>query len=733
MLKLRRSEAILRSIIDTAVSGIVTIDQTGQIILFNPAAERMFGYHTAEVMGKNVTILMPSPYREEHDRYLKNFLETGTHKIIGIGREVAGRKKNGDIFPIDLAVSKVDLDDVILFVGIITDATQRKSTEESLLAAKHSAESADRFKSEFLATMSHEIRTPMHAILGLLHLALQTELDDKQRNYLLKIKNSSVHLMAIINDVLDLSKIGAGKMILETTDFYIDDVLTHVTNVVGIQAKEKGLALFLERHPDVPDILIGDPTRLGQILVNMTNNAVKFTETGEINVSIQTMAFRDHRIQLLFRVRDTGIGMTPEQCATLFQSFTQGDVSTTRRYGGSGLGLSICKRLVEMMAGEIDVVSQAGRGSVFSFTVWLEVPPEQQQDQNLRQLGDTGDKHEQSSVVNPAWNLSGVTILVAEDAVINQEIVTEVLGRVGMIVTVASDGAAAVRQVQERGFDIILMDIHLPIMDGITATRHIRALPHGKKIPILAMTASALETDRDKCLEAGMNDFITKPIEPDKLLEVLHPWFPRRENQAVILQGIDLEVGLKRVGGGIILLRKLWKRFLEEYGQKHDRIREALGQKDWETALRFVHTLKGISGSVGAIELQQSAIMLESALRDSGNWERISSLLARLEKDLSHVTEGIENYFSWYAMQPQPQTHFLATNENVVSLLDELILLVQEMDPLAEEKAELLVVCFGGGLGCDLAKKLAIKISNAEFEESFAILQELAKIAVVDS
>ncbi|MBF0131813.1 MAG: PAS domain S-box protein [Magnetococcales bacterium] len=732
MLKLRRSEAILRSIIDTAVSGIVTIDQTGQIILFNPAAERMFGYHTAEVTGKNVTILMPSPYREEHDRYLKNFLETGTHKIIGIGREVTGRKKNGDIFPIDLAVSKVDLDDVILFVGIITDATQRKSAEASLLAAKHSAESADRFKSEFLATMSHEIRTPMHAILGFLHLILQTELNDKQRDYLLKIKNSSINLMVIINDILDLSKIGAGKMILETTDFYIDDVLTHVTNVVGIQAKEKGLALFLERHPDVPDTMIGDPTRLGQILVNMTNNAVKFTETGEINVSIQTMAFRDHRVQLLFRVRDTGIGMTPEQCATLFQSFTQGDVSTTRRYGGSGLGLSICKRLVEMMAGEIDVVSQAGRGSVFSFTVWLGVPSEQQ-DQDLRQLGDTGDKHEQSSVVNPAWNLSGVTILVAEDAVINQEIVTEVLGRVGMIVTVAGDGAAAVRQVQERGFDIILMDIHLPIMDGITATRHIRALPHGKKIPILAMTASALETDRDKCLEAGMNDFITKPIEPDKLLEVLHPWFPGRENQAVILQGIDLEVGLKRVGGRIILLRKLWKRFLEEYGQKHDRIREALGQKDRETALRFVHTLKGVSGSVGAIELQQSAIMLESALRDSDNWERNFSLLARLEKDLSHVTEGIENYFSWYAMQPQPQTHFPATNESVFSLLDELILMVQEMDPLAEEKAELLVGCFNGGPGCDLAKKLAIKISNAEFEESFAILQELAKIAVVDS
>ncbi len=738
---LRRSEATIRSIVETAVSGIVTIDQTGQIILFNPAAERMFGYNSLEVIGENVKILMPSPFQEEHDLYLRNFLETGKCKIIGIGREVVGRKKSGVVFPIDLAVSMVALEETILFVGIITDATQRKKAEQTLLEAKQLAESANHYKSEFLATMSHEIRTPMHAILGLLHLTLQTELNDKQRNYINKIQNSSKCLLEIVNDVLDFSKLGAGKLSLEAIDFFMDDILSHVANLVEIQADAKGLKLSFDRSPEVPNALIGDPTRLGQILVNLTNNAVKFTESGNIGVSIQKKAFQDNRVQVSFRISDTGIGMTPEQCATIFQTFTQGDVSTTRRYGGSGLGLFICKQLVEMMEGEIGVVSEVGRGSVFSFSVWLRLPEKKQYNQDFQQRGNSIGNNPLSRDGKTIWNIPGLNVLLVDDAAINQEIVTEFLGGVDINVTVAGDGIEAVRQVEDRLFDIILMDIQMPIMDGITATKLIRNLPNGRDLPILAMTASILDSDHNKCLEAGMNGFITKPIEPEEILKILCNHFPEKKKSLIdvtkitgnfeankysdILHGIDLEIGLNRVGGNMTLLRKIWKRFLDEYVQGHYRIREALEQNNREKALLTAHTLKGVSGTIGAVVLQQSVTRLESDLKSSDDLNNTSSLLKLVENELYNISEGIISYFSWNSPNEQQKESNPLTHIGVISLLDELVVMIKEMNPLAEEKAEWLVGCLTGEPGYDLARKLVSKISNTEFEDALAILKEI--------
>ncbi|MBF0140204.1 MAG: PAS domain S-box protein [Magnetococcales bacterium] len=738
---LRRSEATIRSIVETAISGIVTIDQTGRIILFNPAAERMFGYNSLEVIGENVKILMPSPFQEEHDLYLRNFLETGKCKIIGIGREVVGRKKNGVVFPIDLAVSMVDVDETTLFVGIITDATQRKKAEQSLLEAKQLAESANHYKSEFLATMSHEIRTPMHAILGLLHLTLQTELNDKQRNYITKIQNSSKCLLEIVNDVLDFSKLGAGKLSLEAIDFFMDDILSHVANLVEIQADAKGLKLSFDRSPEVPNALIGDPTRLGQILVNLTNNAVKFTESGNIGVSIQKKAFQDNRVQVSFRISDTGIGMTPEQCATIFQTFTQGDVSTTRRYGGSGLGLFICKQLVEMMEGEIGVVSEVGRGSVFTFTVWLRLPEKKQYNQDFQKWGNSIGNSSFSRDSKTIWNIPGLNVLLVDDAAINQEIVTEFLGGVDINVTVAGNGSEAVRQVEDRLFDIILMDIQMPIMDGITATKLIRNLPNGRDLPILAMTASILDSDHNKCLEAGMNGFITKPIEPEEILKILCNHFPEKKKNLIdmtkekenfeankysdILHGIDLEIGLNRVGGNMTLLRKIWKRFLDEYVQGHYRIREALEQNNREKALLTAHTLKGVSGTIGAVVLQQSVTRLESDLKSSDDLNNISSLLKLVENELYNISEGINSYFSWNSLNEQQKESNPLTHIGVISLLDELVVMIQEMNPLAEEKAEWLVGCLTGEPGYDLARKLVSKISNTEFEDALAILKEI--------
>ena len=786
---LQRSEATVRSIVETAVNGIITISAVGQIRSFNPASERLFGYSTAEVVGQNIKMLMPSPFHEEHDGYLENYRNTGIRKIIGIGREVVGRKKNGDTFPLDLAVSEIKMDKEKMFVGIISDATARKEAEIALLEAKDAADSANRSKSDFLANMSHEIRTPMNAIIGMSHLALRTIMTPKQRDYLTKIQSSSHSLLGIINDILDFSKIEAGKLLIESTEFHLDSVLTNVANLVGVKAEEKGLELFFVRPQNVPNALIGDPTRIGQILTNLTNNAVKFTDSGEISVSIELLKREDDRIKLGFSIRDTGIGMTKEQCAKLFKSFSQADTSTTRKYGGTGLGLSICKQLVELMHGQIGVESESGRGSVFSFNIWLGVQSEQQKIQTLFSSDMKGmrvlvvDDHEHTCQVlaeilesfgfeaiqaysgakaldileqskaergdnrirlvfldwnmpfmsgvetathitglklnpppklllitahgheevaesaanagfdrilykplNPSLVLDGVMdifgkggitshkqgqirdvdaikgilgaqVLLAEDNKINQQVATELLEGNGLIVTVANNGIEAVKLVQEGAFEIVLMDIQMPEMDGFQATQEIRKNSRFKKLPILAMTAHAMAGDREKSLEAGMNDHITKPIDPDKLFEALVKWIPNRdrgvsalpvENPSdgsgfdlpLNLPGINIEIGLKHVAGNQKLLRKLLLEFLRDYGDAIPILKSKL-KDEMSTAHRMAHTLKGVAGSIGASSLQSAAFALEMAIKNETS-EDFDKLLSSLEQNLEPLLKGLE-------------------------------------------------------------------------------------------
>ena len=629
---LRESERRFRSLVENMIDPIFVLDEHGDIVDLNRSALVQLGYATEELLGQPMTLVLPSFEAASATAVLDSSPNAERLPV----REGAHVRKDGSTFPVEFRLAPIEWDGPPRVLGISRDITSRKRQETAireqnavleqrveertveLAAAKEAAERAAQVKSEFLANMSHEIRTPMNAIIGLSTLALRGEVDDKQRDYLQKIHGAGTSLLHLISDILDFSKLEAGRVELENIAFSLHELLDRVATMFAHKVAERGLTLSISMAADVPDRLLGDPHRLAQVLTNLVGNSVKFTAQGEISMEVRTVLRDRDRVGLALSVRDTGIGMTDEQCGRLFTAFSQADASTTRRFGGTGLGLAISARLTEAMGGSIRVTSAVGRGSTFELIVPFSLAPDV----------------EPSTTTAPTSGmrrLRNLRVLLAEDNAINAQIAIELLEAEGVVVTHVENGVYAVEEAVHGGpFDLVLMDVQMPELDGLGATRAIRSA--GKsELPIIGMTAHAFAEDRARALEAGMNDYVTKPVAADVLYATLGRWAPHDvEARAVpssrrvtagtprglaAIRGLDLVDGLRRLAGNEKLLRTLLARFARDHADAANIVRKHATAGRLLEAAHEAHTIQGVAGNLGLVALHGAASALNGALR----------------------------------------------------------------------------------------------------------------------
>ncbi len=882
-----------QALIDAVPVPLFYKDENGRFVGFNRAYEQIFGVRREDLIGKTVMDLpfLPLAERERIRREEMQALanERWLHKEMDLPQ--ADGKMHRTLFWLH-GFDRADGTPGGV-IGTFVDISERREAEIELQRAKELAEETAVLKSNFLANMSHEIRTPMNAIIGMSHLALKSGLSARQMGYVSKIQQAGQHLLGVINDILDFSKIEAGKLQVERQPFMLDRMLGGVADVVGYKAAAKGLELVLDVSSDVPQHLVGDALRLGQILINFANNAVKFTEQGEIHVLVRLVESSGQRVLLRFEVRDTGIGIAPEQMERLFQSFQQADVSTTRRYGGTGLGLAICKSLAELMGGEAAAESTLGKGSSFWVTVPLErgteprdqapLPAAGLREQRVLVVDDNetaaavladmlqamgfeatqvhsgaealrtlkqaqADGHGfglllvdwqmpvmdglelarrirslgldqvpqllmvtaygreellrsaqkegiDSVLVKPVsasvlydtlmqplehgWlpshapllqtpqpeelpaSLRGARVLLVEDNELNQLVALELLRDAGLQVDVAGNGQIALDCIARQVYDAVLMDMQMPVMDGETAARQLRADPRHAALPIIAMTANAMAEDRERCFAAGMNDHVAKPIEPAVLWAALARWIrPQAEPQApgaaqppdaaahaakpaaaagpaaprppaVALPrgiaGLDVSLGLQRALGKPALYADMLRRFVQGQRGIDRALEEAEQTGDGPRAERLMHTLRSVAGNIGAAGLAEQALALEQSLRAGESAMLREPLRDAMALSLSVLLRGLQEWLD--ATRPQNESPVPPGPDALPpeQAARELAELLRRDDPAALDCLQRHRAVLQAALG-DAFDTLERATRDFEFEQALAVLDRLGPL-----
>ncbi len=782
--ELIETEAWYRDVIQSAPVAILVVNKAGEIILCNSNTEKMFGYIAGELQWKNIDLLMPLSMRTDDSAMSSKFIEGENLDVAidGEGVNLNGVRKNGSEFPIEIGLSHLSNlggRGECEFVAV-RDITAAKQATDEIRKAKEVAENATRIKSDFLSNMSHEIRTPMNAVIGMSYLVLKTDLTPKQRDYVKKIHNSGQYLLGIINDILDFSKNEAGQLNIESIDFEMNSVLETVTNLVVEKTNAKGLELIFDIAPNVPKYLNGDSLRLGQILINYANNAIKFTEEGGVVIFVTVVEETDHDVLLNFSVRDTGIGISEKVKGKLFQSFQQADTSTSRKYGGTGLGLAISKQLAQLMGGEVGVESEVGKGSNFWFTARLGKTAHQTKNRvlsrglrgcrvlvvddnelardvlhnmlssmtfkveqvssgrdaliSIKNADELNDPYEiifldwrmpemngietanairqlslqktphlvmitaygteevqqeakeagleyfltkpvnsslifntvmnvlgdetrlvnhtiqnKPNIISELTSIEGAAILIVEDNELNQDVAKGILEEGKFTIDVANNGVESIEKVFNNHYDIVLMDMQMPVMDGVTATIEIRKDTRLNELPIVAMTANAMQQDKEKCIAAGMNDYVAKPIDPEELFKTLLKWIKpthqhadtqmeqidnvviTEEKNLPVIDGLDIELGLKRVLDNKSLYLNLLRKYILSQENTSLKLREALNSADYTTAERIAHSSKSVNSNIGASDLEKMAADIEKMIAEKEAPEVIDVKIGKFE------------------------------------------------------------------------------------------------------
>jgi PAS domain S-box-containing protein len=634
-----------RTIFNTVTVGIALV-RAHKILRCNRQLEALFGFEPGQLDGQATRLWYAD--EEAFARDGEPLFATLTPGEVQRHEQELVRKDGSRFWARMSGSLYIDANLGHAVLAVFEDMSLQRDAALAIAKASEQAIAASNAKSHFLANMSHEIRTPMNAIMGLSYLLLKGDLHAHQREQLRKIQMSSHHLLSILNDILDYSKIEAGGLQVEQIEFELDQVLNNVASMTLERAASKELALLFHVESSVPPHLVGDPLRLGQIIVNLVNNAVKFTERGEVRVEVSLREQSPQDVLLLCTVKDTGIGLSAEQLPQLFQSFQQADSSITRQFGGTGLGLAICKQLATLMQGEVGVQSVLGQGSTFWFSARLGIG-------HAHAMALAHAPQRDAPDARALQALQGLRILLVEDNELNREVALELLSDVGVRVDTANNGQMALQRLQEQPYDLVLMDMQMPVMDGLTATRLLRAQARFAALPVIAMTANAMETDRQACLQAGMNDHIPKPIEPDMLFATLLHW-TRTQTEAVAsapanatgpeeglpaIAGLDVRNGLRLVRGK----KDFYLSMLRKYaaGQKGAvaALRADLQQGLNADALRRAHNLKSLSASIAMAPLSSLAAEVEAQLRSGMDAAALQPALQALDAALQSFLQAL--------------------------------------------------------------------------------------------